>query len=115
MARPGVRPFSEFRNRIERAGVPIAGSTAGHGQIDGELVDRWSIVHFFVGVVAGCIDTHPIVYTAGSVAWEALERFQPGMFPHSTKDSTSNLLGDLLIGALGYGLGNAYRSKIRSS
>jgi hypothetical protein len=91
---------------------PGADESAG---VNGDTFDRFSALHFGVGVVAGLARVHPALFVAAGVGWELaedrLKEEVPEAFPHPSPDSKRNALGDVLSGGLGYFVGRWLRNQ----
>ncbi len=76
------------------------------GSINHDLVDRFTLGHFAIGIasqVAGATFGQSV---AIAVLWEFLERplkvTVPGMFPHPSQDTFRNAAADVVAWAAGY-------------
>jgi len=73
--------------------------------INVRMFDRFSLLHFATGMVAGQYLDDLEAFSA-AVAFEAVEdrlkRGAPKLFPHPSPDSKVNALGDLLSFGVGY-------------
>lgn len=80
--------------------------TAAPGQINAELVDRFTLVHAGVGVLLGYVGLSGGVAAAVAVGWELLERplkdSYPQLFPNPSQDSLPNMIGDSVAMMLGW-------------
>lgn len=73
-------------------------SKALPGEINGDPVDRFTIVHFGAGAAYGLLGLPLWTAAVVGVAWEVLEnplkdRF-PGAFPHASHDTLANAAVD---------------------
>ncbi len=75
------------------------------GEINYAFFDRFTFVHFGVGVLYS-IAQIPISFVfLLAILWELVENplkaYLPFIFPHATKDTYKNALGDILAVVLG--------------
>lgn len=81
---------------------------AAEGEINYHLFDRFTLAHFLIGVGYGLIPLHFGWTLFLAVAWELVEDFLkarlPRIFPHATRDTLRNALGDVLAVLSGWAL-----------
>ena len=81
------------------------------GEINYSFFDRFTFVHFGVGVIYALLHLSFGLSVALAMTWEAVENplkaYVPKIFPHATADTWQNSLGDCLAVALGWILANA--------
>ncbi len=81
---------------------------AAAGEINGDLVDRFTLLHLASGVALGLVGATPSQALAVGAAWEVLERALkesiPEAFPHPSQDSIENATVDTLAVWLGCAL-----------
>jgi hypothetical protein len=77
------------------------------GEVNHGFVDRFTVVHASIGVVYGLLGLSVLETVVLAVAWELLENplkaYLPRLFPHATRDTVSNAIGDLLAVVGGWG------------
>jgi len=64
-------------------------------------VQKRIMITFGLGVIAGLVDIHPLIYTTVSIGAKVLEAYT------TYKEATEGRIDDLLAGALGYLIGRA--------
>lgn len=79
------------------------------GQINGDAIDRFTLVHAFSGVVFGAAGIGRAPTIAAAVAWELAENplkdlYAP-YFPNATHDRPVNAITDIIAMSLGRELG----------
>lgn len=76
------------------------------GDINWPLVDRFTFVHFTLGVLYAYLDFNFFTSFMLAIFWEVLENslkaYVPMLFPHATADTWRNSLGDILAVCLGW-------------
>ena len=79
------------------------------GSINGDAIDRFTLIHFGVGWLLGRLGVDWRSAIAGAVAFEAIEDGLkgtfPGAFPHPSFDTKINALTDIGAFLGGYTLG----------
>ncbi len=79
------------------------------GTINGDAIDRFTLVHLAAGYAVGRIGIDWRSAIAGAVAFEAIEDALktnfPGFFPHPSHDTKINALADVGAFLAGYTLG----------
>lgn len=76
------------------------------GQINGDAFDRFTFVHFGVGVALGMVGAPWWVALPMAIGWELVEnrlkdKF-PELFPHATHDTLTNAVMDALAMTTGW-------------
>ncbi len=70
------------------------------GEVNYDLVDRFTFVHASIGVAYGLAGIGPVWTCVLAVAWELVENpmkaYLPRIFPHATSDTLRNAIGDML-------------------
>jgi hypothetical protein len=79
---------------------------ARRGEINGDALDRFTLVHFGAGVTLGLLRTPWWLAIPMAIGWEIVEnrlkdRF-PEMFPHATHDTLPNAVMDALAMTTGW-------------
>ena len=73
---------------------------AKKGEINYTLFDRFTVAHFFIGIVYALLKFNFGVTIFLAVGWEVIENPLkanfPSLFPHGTADTLQNSLGDIL-------------------
>lgn len=92
-------------NPFERLKVPIP-KRSQHGEINYNLIDRFTLVHFALGAAYFLLGfSFPVVLIL-SITWEILENplkvYFPFLFPHATADSWKNSFADTLAVCAGW-------------
>ena len=76
------------------------------GEINYPFFDRFTFVHFGIGVFYAIIHFPIPVAVFLAILWEFIENplkaYFPIIFPHATKDTWQNSLGDTLAVTLGW-------------
>jgi len=76
------------------------------GEVNYHLVDRFTLVHASIGVVYAFCGLGFAIVLALAVLWELLENpmkaYLPWVFPHATKDTFRNALGDTVAVVAGW-------------
>ena len=85
------------------------------GEINGDLVDRFTLLHLLAGMALGAAGASvPLALGVGTV-WEFVERplkdRVPVIFPDSSQDTPLNAVGDSLAVALGCALARFLRGR----
>mgnify|MGYP001610072195 CR=1 FL=1 len=72
---------------------------ATRGEVNYGAFDRFTLVHFLIGVGYGLLALELWVTAVLAIAWEVLEDFLkasvPMLFPHGTRDTLRNAAGDV--------------------
>ncbi len=81
---------------------------ARRGEINGDLIDRFTLAHFASGVGLGVLGASvPLALVVGA-GWEVIERplkdAVPSAFPNATQDRLINVVGDIVAVGLGCAL-----------
>ena len=81
---------------------------AREGEVNFDFVDRFTFAHAAIGVGYALAGLSVVTALLLAVAWEIAEnplkvRF-PAIFPHATRDTLRNAVGDVLAVAAGSGL-----------
>lgn len=75
------------------------------GEVNYGLLDRFTIVHFGIGVGYGLLGVDGATATALGAAWELVENplkaGLPRLFPHATRDTLRNAFGDIVAVSAG--------------
>ena len=70
------------------------------GEVNYHFADRFTLVHFGIGLAYGAVPLSFGWVLALAIGWEAVEdqlkAWVPRMFPHATADTWRNSLGDVL-------------------
>lgn len=78
------------------------------GEINYPFADRFTFVHFGIGLAYGVLGLSLGWVLALAIGWEAVENllkaWLPQMFPHATADTWRNSLGDTLAVMGGWAL-----------
>lgn len=86
---------------------------ASPGEINGDVVDRFTLAHGAAGVLAGSVGVGPLGALALAVGWEIVERplkrALPGAFPNATQDTWGNMVGDVGAFMIGWFIANRLR------
>jgi hypothetical protein len=73
---------------------------AKRGEVNHALADRFTLVHASLGAGAGWLGWSLPWAFAFAVTWELVENplkaYLPRIFPHATKDTLRNAVGDVL-------------------
>jgi len=81
---------------------------AAHGEINEVMVDRFTLVHFFIGFLYGYVKLGFWLTLGLAIVWEILENplkfYLPLLFPRGTSDSTKNLISDIVAVIVGWSL-----------
>lgn len=81
---------------------------AQQGGVNYSLLDRFTFVHFVIGVGYGFLGFRFELALVLAFVWELLENslkyYLPFIFPHSTADTLRNSIGDFLAVMLGWAL-----------
>lgn len=98
-----------FRNEGENLKRGIR--QARRGEINGGWVDRFTLVHFCLGVVYAAAGLTWLTAALLALLWEISEnplkkRF-PGIFPRATADTPVNSVSDVIALMLGWAAGQA--------
>jgi hypothetical protein len=76
--------------------------------INYSFFDRFTFVHFLIGVFYGMLNLSFVTAFVLSFFWEFIENplkaYFPQLFPHATSDTLKNSLGDTLAVCSGWGL-----------
>lgn len=76
------------------------------GEINFHFFDRFTLIHFIIGVFYAELGFSFILMLALALVWELLENplkaYLPFIFPHATADSFKNSLGDTLAVIAGW-------------
>ncbi len=79
---------------------------AKKGEINYPFIDRFTFVHFMIGVGYGSLGLGFGLVVLLALAWELLENplkaYFPFIFPHGTADTLQNSVGDSLAVILGW-------------
>ena len=83
------------------------------GEINHTLFDRFTLVHFAIGVAYGLLGLGLWSTLALAIVWELIEnpmKFHlPLIFPHGTKDTLQNSTGDSLAVMAGWFLSESFQ------
>lgn len=78
------------------------------GEVNYDFFDRFTFVHFGIGVAYGVLDLPVAAVAFLAVAWEIVEdilkAYAPILFPHATADTWKNSVGDIAAVCLGFGV-----------
>jgi hypothetical protein len=76
------------------------------GEINYDWFDRFTLAHLAIGCVYGWLGLQWWWMAALAIGWEWLENpmkaYLPWMFPHASKDTLRNSIGDCLAVASGW-------------
>ena len=76
------------------------------GEINHDWVDRFTLAHLLIGCLYGWLGLPWWAMLALAVFWEWVENpmkaYLPWLFPHATKDTLRNSIGDCLAVAAGW-------------
>jgi hypothetical protein len=76
------------------------------GEINYALLDRFTLIHFGIGVGYGFLGLSFFLVVLMAIAWELVENplkaYVPFLFPHATSDSLRNSVGDTLAVISGF-------------
>jgi len=76
------------------------------GEINYDLVDRFTLIHGAVGFVMGSVRVPLPLVALAAIGWELIERplkrQHPTLFPRRSQDSFQNAVGDALAMMTGY-------------
>jgi len=90
--------------------------TGRRGEINGDVVDRFTLAHGAAGAVAGAIAVPFWAALLIAVGWEIVERplkrSIPSAFPHATQDTLGNMTGDVLGFMAGWWAARAVRRSL---
>ena len=82
------------------------------GEINYHWIDRFTLVHLAIGVLYGWLGLEWWWMAALAVGWELLENpmkaYLPWIFPHASKDTWRNSVGDCLAVASGWALTHSF-------
>lgn len=96
----------------------MAEPTAVAGEINGEAFDRYTLLHFGVGLVFGLAGAPAFASSLVAIGWELIERplkdAFPVAFPVSTQDTAVNSLVDSGAMMLGWGIAEVITAWIES-
>ena len=77
------------------------------GEVNHDLVDRFTFVHVAVGVACGFAGFGLVAIVVLVVVWELVENpmkaYLPRLFPHATSDTPGNAVVDALAALAGWG------------
>lgn len=83
------------------------------GQVNGSLLDRFTLVHFAAGVLVGAAGVPWWGVLMLGIGWELVENpakaVVPELFPNPTFDTATNAIGDLVAFVLGAGVARFVR------
>lgn len=72
----------------------MADDTAKPGEINGDALDRFTLLHFGAGAALGAVGAPWWAVVTVAIGWELLERplkrKAPELFPHSSQDTVPN-------------------------
>jgi hypothetical protein len=78
------------------------------GEVNYPLFDRFTLVHFLIGMTYGFFKLDFVAMSILAVLWELVENpikaYLPRLFPHGTKDTLVNSVGDCVAVATGWAL-----------
>lgn len=78
------------------------------GEVNYGFVDRFTLVHFGIGLVYGLLHLHLGWALLLAIGWELVENILKArvawIFPHATADTWKNSLGDVLAVMSGWAL-----------
>jgi hypothetical protein len=76
--------------------------------VNHDFVDRFTPIHAGIGATYGLLHLPPAAVLLLALAWELLENplkaFMPALFPHATRDTLRNMVGDVLAVFCGWAL-----------
>ncbi|HTF89585.1 MAG TPA: hypothetical protein VK843_14320 [Planctomycetota bacterium] len=76
------------------------------GEVNYHFLDRFTLVHASIGVAYALLGLGFALTAALAVAWEVVENpmkaYLPRIFPHATKDTLRNAVGDTLAVITGW-------------
>lgn len=76
------------------------------GKVNHDLLDRFTLVHFLVGVAYGLLGLGFVAALVLALLWELVENpmkaYVPRIFPNATKDTLRNSVGDTVAVMLGW-------------
>lgn len=79
---------------------------AKKGEVNYHLIDRFTFVHFLIGVGYGLLGLNFLITLFLAIGWEIIEDFLkanlPFIFPHATGDTLKNAVGDGIAVILGW-------------
>lgn len=75
------------------------------------VFDSNSVVPWAIGVAAGVVKANPAVLIISFLAYEAVESGALFYRPHARVESPANRIGDVLVGVLGYAMGEWIRTQ----
>ncbi len=88
--------------------------SARRGEVNYSLVDRFTIVHFGIGVFYGLVGFSFSTALVLALTWEFIENPLKAnlsfLFPHSSADTVSNMVGDVLALVAGWLIVYRFRS-----
>ena len=83
-------------------------AVAKKGEINYAFIDRFTFVHFIIGLGYGWLGFSFWLVVLLAVAWELIENplkaYLPFIFPHATADTFKNSAGDTLAVLFGWGV-----------
>jgi hypothetical protein len=78
------------------------------GEVNYHFVDRFTLAHASIGVAYALLGLGFYAALALAVLWELVENplkaYVPRLFPHATKDTLRNAVGDTLAVLAGWGV-----------
>lgn len=78
------------------------------GEVNYHFVDRFTLVHFMIGVGYGFLNLNFVVVVLLAVVWEIVEdplkAHLPKIFPNATADTWRNLVCDAVAVVIGWSL-----------
>lgn len=87
--------------------------TASRGEVNGDMFDRFSLLHAFSGFAMAALGMSLPATFAAALAWEAaeepLKEHFPQHFPNATQDRPANVVGDVLSVGAGWFLAKILR------
>lgn len=96
-----------------------AARVARPGEINGDLIDRFTLAHVASGAAAQRYGLSLGTTIAAAIAFEFAERSAkrrfPEMFPNPTQDTAANMIGDVIAAAVGWKLSQMIRKRRRQS
>lgn len=75
------------------------------------VFDTNSLVPWGIGVAAGVVNANPAVLIVSVLAYEAISSGAMFYRPHARVESPANRMGDVLVGVLGYAMGEWVRQQ----
>lgn len=76
------------------------------GEVNYDTVDRFTLVHFSIGVIYAQLHFTFIVVALLAVVWEWVENplkvLLPKLFPHASADTLRNSIGDIVAVIAGW-------------